>query len=147
MTRIPDKNLTIIVMTNQANVSGDGLAQKISIAYDPDLGPKPAVEAPDPNPDFTKQLRDALFGLANRDTKQALFSKELAATMATGRGQMSLVQYAPFKEITRFAFCNIEADDPDRIFRYRVKTKDHSYIVGFWVTSDQKLFSTSIRPE
>ena len=147
MTRIPDKDLTIVVMTNQANVGGDGLAQKISVALDPDLGPKPVVESPDPNPEFSKKLQKALVGLSKGELTQPLYSAEMAANLATGRGKMMLPQYAPFGAMKSFSFCSIEQDAPDKIYRYRVKTADKSYIVGFWIDRDEKIYSASIRPE
>lgn len=147
MTRVPEKHLTIVVMTNQANVSGDGLAQKIAFAYDPDLGPKPLVESTDPDPDLSAKLKAALIGLANGDTKQETLDPEYVASLATGRGQMILPQFAPLKEIASFSYCMTETDDPDRIIRYRVKTKDHTYIAGFLVTRDKKVFAASVRLE
>lgn len=147
MTRVPEKRLTIILMTNQANISGDGLAQRIAAAYDPDLGPKPLVEAADPDPDLSAKLKALLVGLANGDTKQEMLDPEYVANLATGRGQMMLPQFAPLKELVSFAYCQTENDDPDRIMRYRVKTKDRSYIAGFLVTRDKKVAAASVRPE
>jgi D-alanyl-D-alanine carboxypeptidase len=147
MTRVPEKHLTIILMTNQANVGGDGLAQKIAAAYDPDLGIKPLVESADPDPALSAKLKAALVGLANGDTKQDIFDPEYVAILATGRGQMGLPQFAPLKEPTSFAYCQTEADDPDRIIRYRVKTKDHTYIAGFLLTKENKVYGASVRLE
>ncbi|HVT11468.1 MAG TPA: serine hydrolase domain-containing protein [Fimbriimonadaceae bacterium] len=147
MTRIPEKHLTIIVMTNQAMVSGDSLAQKIAFAYDPDLGPKPLVESADPDPELSAKLKAALIGLANGDTKQEILDPEYVASLATGRGQMMLPQFAQLKQIASFSYCQTETDDPDRIIRYRAKTKDHTYIAGFLVTKEGKVFAVSVRLE
>lgn len=147
MTRVPEKHLTIILMTNQANVSGDGLAQKIAAAYDPDLGPKPLVESADPDPALSAKLKAALIGLAKGDAKQEMLDPEYVANLATGRGQMMLSQFAPLRDIASFSYCATETDDPDRIIRYRVKTKDHTYIAGFLVTTDKRIFAASVRVE
>lgn len=145
--RVPEKELTIIVMTNLASVGGDGLAQQIAEAYDGDLAPKPLVESPDPNPDFAKVLKEALIGLANRNTTQDIFDVEMKERLATGRGQMVLAYLAPFKSIESFAYCRSEASDPDTTLLYRVKASGQTYIVTFVVTKDRKLYQTGVRLE
>ncbi|MBS1718308.1 MAG: beta-lactamase family protein [Armatimonadetes bacterium] len=145
--RVPEKDLTIIVMTNLASVVGDVLAQQIAEAYSPDLLPKPIVESPDPNPDFSKTLKEALVELANRKTTQDIFDPEMKARLSTGRGQMVLERFAPFKAIESFAYCQTEASDPDTTLTYRVKAGGKSYIVTFVVTKEKKLFQVGMRPD
>jgi len=145
--RVPDRDLTVIVMTNLASVSGDGLAQQIAEAYDQDLAAKPLVESPDPDPEFAKVLKDALIGLANRKITLDIFDPEMKARLATGRGQMVLDYFAPLKAIEAFAYCRTEPSDPDTSLIYRVKASGQSYIITFVVTKDKKLFQTGIRPE
>lgn len=143
--RVPEKELTIIVMTNLASVSGDTLAQQIAEAYDHDLAPKPLVESPDPDPAFSKVLKEALIGLANRNTTQDIFDVEMKERLATGRGQMVLDFFAPFKTIESFAYCRSDASAPDTNMIYRVKANGQTYIVTFVVTKDRKLFQTGAR--
>lgn len=145
--RVPEKNLTIVVMTNLASVSGDTLAQAIAEAYEPDLAPKPLVTSPDPDPAFSERLKTALIGLANEDTTQDIFDPEMTERLTTGRGRMGLAGFVPFKVIDSFVFCQSEASDPDTILRYRVKVAGKNYIVGFVVTKDKKLFQVGARAE
>lgn len=145
--RVPEKELSVIVMTNLASVGGDGLAQQIAEAFDRDLAPKPLIESADPNPDFAKELKAALIGLANHNTTQDIFDPEMKARFATGRGQMALEFFAPLKTIESFAFCKSEPSDPDTSLIYRVKAKGRSYIITFVVTKDMRLYQAGIRPE
>jgi CubicO group peptidase (beta-lactamase class C family) len=145
--RVPEKDLTIIVMTNLASVSGDGLAQKIAEAFDPELAPRPLVESPDPNPDFSKSLEQALVGLANKDTTQEILDVEMRERLATGRGQRALDNFVQYKVIESFAYCQSEDSDPDTSLLYRVKANGQSYIVTFVVTRDRKLYQAGTRPE
>jgi len=145
--RVPEKDLTIIAMTNLASVSGDALAQQIAEAYDHTLAPKPLVESPDPNPEFSKVLKKALIGLANRNTTQDIFDVEMKERLATGRGQMALDYFATFKAIEGFWYCRSEASDPDTNLLYRVKSNGRTYIVTFVVTKEKKLFQAGTRPD
>lgn len=147
MFRVPEKELTIIVMTNLASVSGDGLAQQIAEAYDPSLKAQPYSESPDPNPDFSKSLREALEALGKRNIKYAMFDDEMKARLATGRGQMALDFYTPFVKIDRFAFCRTEAADPDTNYVYHATAQGKLYVITFVVTKDKKLFQVGARLE
>ena len=140
-----DKNLTVVVMTNLASVGGDGLAQQIAEAFDHDLAPKPLVESPDPSPAFSKLLKDALIGLANRNITQDIFDPAMKDRLATGRGQMALDFFAPLKTIDSFAFCQSEPADPDTNLIYRVKSNGKTYIATFVITKDKKLFQAGLR--
>lgn len=148
ITRVVDKNMTVVVMTNLAQVSGDGFAQRIAAAYDPDLVPKPPVESPDPDPQLSARLKSALEALAKGEAKNPAYDKELEEMFTTGRGQMVLEQYAMFKPgIDSFAYCSTEDQDPDSFLRYRVKVGKRSIIVGFVLTADKKILSVALRPE
>lgn len=145
--RVPEKELTIIVMTNLASVGGDGLAQQIAEAYDKDLAPKPLLESADPNPEFSKVLKEALIGLANRNTTQEIFDVEMKERLASGRGQMVLENFIPLKTIESFSYCKSEDSDPDTSYIYRVKAGGRTYIVTFVVTKEKKLFQVGLRAE
>ena len=145
ISRVVDKNLTVVVMTNLASVGGDGLAQQIAEAFDHDLAPKPLVESPDPSPAFSKLLKDALIGLANRNITQDIFDPAMKDRLATGRGQMALDFFAPLKTIDSFAFCQSEPADPDTNLIYRVKSNGKTYIATFVITKDKKLFQAGLR--
>ena len=145
--RVPERELTVIVRTNLASVSGDGFAQQIAEAYDHDLAAKPIVESADPDPEFSKLLKSALIGLANRNITQELLDPEMKARLATGRGQMVLDFFAPLKSIDSFAYCRKEPSEPDTIQIYRVKSGDKNYITTFVITKERKLFQAGIRVE
>lgn len=148
MTRVPDKRLTIVVLTNLAQVSGDTLAQRIAFAVDKDLGPKPTLESPDPDAEFSKRLRASLESLAKGETNHAMLEQELQDSLKTGRGQMVLGQYALFKPgIDSFSYCSTEDSDIDKFLKYRVKVGKRSFIVGFVVTSDKKVLSVALKAE
>ena len=148
MTRVPDKRLTIIVMTNLAQVSGDAFARKIAFAFDPSLAPQPLVESPDPDAALSKKLQSVLEALAKGETQNPMYDPELADVLKTGRGQMMIGQYALFKPgISSFAYCSTEDQDPDKLLRYRVKVGQRSIIVAFQLTADKNVLSVSLRPE
>jgi len=92
-------------------------------------------------------LQQALSALAQGDIKQDLFDPELAARLATPRGQMSLPQYAPFTQIESFVYLQTEPSDPDRILRYRVHVQNKSFVVAFTITQENRIYTVGARAE
>lgn len=147
MFRVPSANLTIVLMGNVNDIGGDSIAQKVAELYVPELPYKKLPEAKDPDPTLSAKLLDTLKSLAAGHPKEDLLDPEYAARLHTGRGQMVLQNYARFAQVSKLAFLEKETDDPDTIWRYRVEIGGQSFVVGFAVTKEGKVYNVGTRGE
>lgn len=146
ISRWTKSGLTVAVMCNVHDISGDDFARKIAEAYDPSLAAV-VKESPDPDPARSGKLKAALIALAGGDVNQDAFDPEMTARLATGRGRMAVNALKPFTRIESFAYLHEEPNDPDRIVRYRVRAGGKSNIVAFVVTTAGKIYSIIARQE
>lgn len=143
----PDQNLTVAMMCNIYQVSGDSVAQRIAAIVEPDLAPRTFEEQPDPNPELTKRLFEGLTKLAKGEIDPDYLDVNLAGFLATGRGQMQMPSYAPHQNFDEIAFLMEEPNEPDTTRRYRAKRGDRSFMVTFVVTSEGKIFSVGVQAQ
>lgn len=147
ITHFPDRNLTVAIMCNIYQVSGDSVAQRIAAIVDPELKPRVFEEQPDPNPELTKTLFEGLALLAKGEIDPEYLDENLAGYLVTGRGQMQMSGYAPYESFDEIAFLIAEPNEPDTTRRYRAKKGDISFAVTFVVTSSNKIFSVGVSRE
>lgn len=147
MTRIPSKNMTVIVMGNVYNVSGDNLALRIAQEYVPELRPRKYEAKPDPEPAFTAKLLATLKSLGTDQQDDSMLDSEMVARLKTGRGQMSLQGLKRFAAVSSLTFLETALDDPDTVYRYRGMLDGKPILFTLVVTKDKKLYSASARPE
>lgn len=147
MFRVPSADLTIILMGNVNDLSGDGFAQKIAELYVKELPFKKLPEGKDPDPKFTEKLLETLKSLAAGAPKEENLDADMISRLKTGRGQMALAALARFAKVGKLTFLETEKDDPDTIYRYRATVGAQTYVVGFTVTKDGKVYSVGQRAE
>lgn len=147
MFRVPSANLTVILMGNVNDLPGDSIAQKVAELYVPELPYKKLPEQKDPDPKMTEKLLGALKALAAGQPKDEELDPDFTARLKTGRGRMGLGALARFAKTEKLAFLEKESDDPDTVYRYRAEVNGQSFVVGFTVTKEGKLYSVGQRAE
>lgn len=147
LTRIESVDMTIVLMGNVFDVSGDTVALKVAQEYVPELKPKKLSEKPDPDPTRTAVLLKALKSLAAQKPDDSLLDPEMAARLRTGRGQMGMSGLARFSKVTTLKFLEAVPDEPDLLVRYRVEVDGKPVVVLFTVTAEGKVFGVSARNE
>lgn len=147
LTRVPSENLTVVVMGNVNDISGDPLALKVAETYVPGLKYIKLPEKPDPDPALTGRLLELLTSLADATPKESLMEKEFIDRLKTGRGKMSMEAFAPFKGLKKLAFLEKGAADLDTLYRYRAEVGGKTYLVVFALTKDGKVNSVGTRQE
>lgn len=147
MFRVPSANLTVILMGNVNDLPGDSIAQKVAELYVPELPYKKLPEQKDPDPKMTEKLLGALKALAAGQPKEEDLDADYNSRLKTGRGRMGLGALARFAKTEKLAFLEKEVDDPDTVYRYRAEVNGQSFVVGFTVTKEGKLYSVGQRAE
>lgn len=147
MFRVPSTELTIVLQGNIHDVGGDGISQKIAELYVSDLRYVKLPSTKDPDPKVTAERIEIIKSLAAGSPKEELLDPDMTARLKTGRGQMAMASFARFKDLAKLDFISSEADDPDKVVKYRGEVGGKTYLFTFTVTSAGKVYSVGHREE
>lgn len=118
ISRYPDQKLSVVVLSNLAGQSYEGLARRIAAIYAPELAyvaPKPTV---DPDRKLTFRVTDAIQTMFNGQSKSDDLSSEMSAMLRTMRGRMMAGGLRrAFGQIRTLRFCSRE--DVEGVWEYR----------------------------
>ncbi|MEM6869416.1 MAG: serine hydrolase domain-containing protein, partial [Cyanobacteria bacterium P01_C01_bin.121] len=137
ISRFPDDQLTVIVLTNKNGEDGDRIARKIAEQYIPDLaidGNAPAIA--DPTPAITEKILAFVNG---DETAIEMTPEDQIARTSTVRGRQMYAQWvdrsrqAPVKELELLAV----ASHPNGTkHRYRATTDSGARFLSIVITPD-----------
>jgi len=160
LLRLPDKRLTVIVLTNLGvpvfvrevrGADAEAIARAVVGLYDPALlAPQMLTPKLDPNPALTRQLFGALREMAN-GTESPLVVPALLAWIHDHESADSLHRFAGLLQGARFEFLGHDVPhhalryfgaDIAGIYYYRMVTDRGTFVRTFWLTHDQKIANT-----
>ncbi len=117
MYRLPDDKLTVIVLTNLSLFSGSNprsLAQAVAGRYVPGLLLSSLKQQPDPDPQMTQRLRNALFDIANGVTDSPLLTPQRNAALSPILRKLTASRLKDLKSFTFVACDEIPEHQMDR---------------------------------
>jgi D-alanyl-D-alanine carboxypeptidase len=89
ISRFPTQGYTVILLTNADGIDTNYLAREVAATYDPKLTPAQYLFThPDPLPNLTQSMRDAIAALGNYKTSNLLTAGLAATTTEEIRGQI-----------------------------------------------------------
>ena len=147
LSMYPKQKLTIVMLCNVYDVTGDDFALGLARVLAPELKSKPLAESPDPDVARTEKLKAGLMALTKGDGQFADFHEDMKKRLATGRGRMVMGGYRNLAGMTSLNYIDSREDDPDTVFRYRATTAQASWIVEFVVDKSGKIYSIRRLPD
>jgi D-alanyl-D-alanine carboxypeptidase len=113
--RYPNDRLSVIVLMNNGNASGQLIATAIAGVYEPNLSLTELRTKPDPNPEFTKRFLSLLRG----NDRILPFASEFQLSLKTKRGQFLQSYIRSFREIKGLEFLYRDNKDGNTTYCYR----------------------------
>jgi D-alanyl-D-alanine carboxypeptidase len=113
--RYPNDRLSVIVLTNNGNTSGQLIANAIAGVYEPTLSLTELRTKPDPNPGFTQRFLSLLQG----NDRILPFAPEFRLSLKTKRGQFLQSYMRSFQEIKGLEFLYRDNKDGNTTYGYR----------------------------
>lgn len=139
----PDQKTEIYMLCNVYPVGGDEFALRLARILHPELRPKPMANQDDPHPGQSEKLKLALIELGKQNLSAEMFSPEMKARLATGRGRMAAEIFQRYAEIKTFSYVGSRPDAPDTVYIYRVETAQGTMIVEYTVTKSGQIYSVA----
>jgi len=139
----PEEKTEIYMLCNVYPVGGDEFALRLARILHPELRPAPMANQTDPNPSLSEKLKLALIELGKQNLSAEMFSPEMKARLATGRGRMAAGVFQRYAEVKSFSYVGSRPEEPDTVFIYRVETAQGSMIVEFTVTKSGQIYSVA----
>jgi D-alanyl-D-alanine carboxypeptidase len=146
IARYTDAGLTVILLSNQYSLGGEGTAKHVAELYDPNLIPKIPAESPDPNPARTEKIKAALLAWGARKIDDPALDNEITAPMKTGRAAMATGP-SPLLKIEKLSFVNATGIGPDAWLTYRLGNGERWFTAQVLWTHENKLAMLSLRPD
>ncbi len=149
LLRLPDDRLTVIVLTNLANLAGTnsrGIALTVAGHYIPDLLLSLLKERPDPDPQMTQKMRGVLSDIANGVKDSPHMTPGFQQSAASGYGGYPSVRRY-LKDLKSFTFlaCD-DVQEPERfgglvrrVCYYKAVTPLETWYCWFYLTADGKV--------
>lgn len=136
ITRFVDDKLTVIVLANGSGQLVDPFAMGIAALYLPALV-LPRGGVPDPDPDTSRILRQALVGLTSGTPDLTLFTSATQRFLASGNELLQ--RLTAFGPLQSFAFADSEHAGRDRVLRYRIVLGDSAFTFSFTLTEQGQI--------
>jgi CubicO group peptidase (beta-lactamase class C family) len=135
--RFRDEGLTVVILANRGDRILDTLAIDVAGLWEPSL--KRPEAAPDPDPQASRMLRQALLDLLGGRHDDARFSRPMQVFLrtATGRGLWDWV--ASHGGLESFVFSGREPAGEGRVLRYGVVLGGTRYWFSFELGSDGRI--------
>ena len=137
MHRFSDDRLSVIILTNHADIILEQMALEIAGMYQPKLKyNEPAV---DPNAPQTARMRQIFFGLFEGRFDSEAFTPAMNTHLKTATGKSFFGWYASMGAIESFNFLERETSDGLSVLRYRVRLGESAFRFSFKITNDGKI--------
>lgn len=135
--RFPDDTLSVILLTNHADMMIDQLAIDIAGMLHPPL--KRPMSIPDPDPALTRRLKKIFSGLLHEKFNHADFSSEMNIFLRTTTGKSLWKWVQSFGELKEFQLADIEKKDGIGTYRYRVQLGENIYLFTIGIGKNGKI--------
>jgi D-alanyl-D-alanine carboxypeptidase len=136
MHRFVDDKISVIILTNHADIILDQLALEIAGMYEPKLK---YSETADPDLPQTARLKRIFSGLFEAKYDPESFTPAMAAHLKTATGRSFFGWYASLGAIKSFEFLARETSDGLTVLRYRVTLGEAAFRFSFKITNDGKI--------
>jgi CubicO group peptidase (beta-lactamase class C family) len=151
MTRFPDDRLTVIVLSNLANLrerpQAGALGIGISAIYIPSLALGALREIPDPEPQTTRKLRDALAALLDGKPEASLFTPPSLEFHTSERGRALHKEIAAHGPLKSLSLLERKEEGEDRLYLYRALVGRDKIYLSFTLTNEGKISSLRVEEE
>lgn len=145
--RYVDDRLTVILLCNLGDIGlANRMGQGIAKIYLPALSLSTLKEKPDPDPQTTRKLRNALSDLTQTGPDTEQITPELRAAFSTARAKDLTAILRGLKSLSFLESENVEKDTTARlsqgiskIYRYKMLTVEGALYLTFYLTEEGKL--------
>ncbi len=137
MHRFVDDRLSVIILTNHADIILEQLALDIAGMYEPKL--KYIESAQNAEPLMTAKLKNSLSGLLEGKYEPELFTTAMRVHLKTATGKSFFGWYASLGAIGSFTFLEREKLENADVFRYKAFLGKNPYRFSFKITKDGKI--------
>lgn len=144
VTYVPSKHLTLVILANAYQMSGDAVALRIIQQIEPDLVPKPFETTSDPDSKRSEFLLKTLQDLAAQNLDSAGMDAEMKDRLSRPRGRMAMQTFARYAKAEFDAYLGSESSPPDTIVRLRVKVGETKYLATFSIDSNGLVYSIAM---
>ena len=134
--RFVDDGLTVIILTNHADLILDQLALDIAEVYEPRLRPGPAVASDERT---TVRHRGVFTDLLRGRVEPGAFTEPMRIHLGTATGRSFFKWYASRGELSSFVPMSQDDAGACRVFRYRVGLGAGSYRFSFRIAADGRI--------
>lgn len=135
--RFPDDTLSVILLTNHADIMIDQLAIDIAGKLVPHL--KRPMSIPDHSPVLTRRLKKIFSGLLHGNFNSADFSPEMNNFLRTTTGKSLWMWFQSFGELKQFQLADLEKKDEINTYRYRVQLGENIYLFTIGIGKNGKI--------
>lgn len=139
--RLPERKLTVIVLTNCDGVNEQTISDTIIRYYLP--APKPVK---DKDPKTTRKLKRVLLNLLETKANPVLFTSEAYAALSSEIKEASAF-YQSLGPPKSFRVIEQMGDEKQRTYRYRTAFRNTTWIHSFVMTEEGKIMEISVEPE
>jgi CubicO group peptidase (beta-lactamase class C family) len=133
--RAPLDKLSVVVLTNNINAVGVGIATDIASIFEPSISPISLRPRPDPNPEITKRFLQLLQG----NNKSIPFAPEFLLALKTMRGIFFAGEAKSFREINKLTFLHKEDQNGYSVYFYQTSFKGKTAYVSMRLTAQQQI--------
>lgn len=135
--RFIDDRLTVIILTNHADMIIDQLAIDIAGFYVPAL--KRPTGRPDPDPAMSTRLREVVASFFEGKYDPALFTPPMRIFLATATGRAWWQWFMSRGSLKSLIFSDSELKGTERFLRYQVVLGEESFWLSFRIDTDRKI--------
>jgi CubicO group peptidase (beta-lactamase class C family) len=136
MHRFADDKISVIILTNHADIILDQLALDIAGMFEPKLK---YSETADPDPAQTAQMKRIFSELFEGKYDPGSFTPAMTMHLKTATGKSFFGWYASFGAVKSFNFLERETSDDLTVLRYRVMLGESAFRFSFKITNDGKI--------
>jgi len=137
MYRFVNDKLTIVILSNHADIILDQLAVDLAGIYLPALK-RPEANS-DPDAATTAMLKAVMSGLLTEKYESASFTSEMRSFLGTASGKALWKWIADHGELGSFVFSDREDRGEGQVLRYKVGLGGNLYCFSILVTKDRKI--------
>jgi D-alanyl-D-alanine carboxypeptidase len=147
ITRYPDDQLTVIVLTNRAGADATGIAANVADLVNPALAAKAGKPIADKTPATTARLKAVLVAVAAGTTDPEIFTPDFRNLLYPDKAKQAAAYLKPLGELKSFEL--IARKDTDNIhgYQYRAVFGDTALKVVVALNDDGKISGLAITPE
>lgn len=146
-SHFPSANLSVIVMANLYQTSGEALARGVAEIVEPALKPKIPTVTSDPDVKRTERVLAAMAKLAANELDESLFEAEMIAPLKTARARMGAGQFAGLRNVKALEFASAEPVGTDYWITYRATSLPRPLTIFVLWSQAGKIAQILTRPD